>query len=163
MSESLLANKLETAFVAWLNTNKGSDLSGVTICAARATTEQAVPYIAVYCPRAPKHPDMVELTGAMLPRRAELQFLTASHTREGAFAAKAGQWAAELSRLMAGTTGTFSTLITALNPPASGADTRTVTDLKIFGISLMDESSSNPGSEWHEQLILEVDAMASDS
>lgn len=98
-----------------------------------------------------------------MSRRAELQFLTASHGREGAFAAKAGQWAAELSRLLAGTTGTFSTLITALNPPASGADTRTVTDLKIFGISLMDESSSNPGSEWHEQLILEVDAMASDS
>ena len=62
----------------------------------------------------------------MLPRRAEVQFLTVSHGREGAFSAKAGQWAAELQRLLAGTSGTFSALITALNPPTSGPDTRTV-------------------------------------
>lgn len=177
MSEALLALKLETALVAWLNANKGSDLSGVTICAAHGVAEVPPPYIAVLGLRSPKHPDMEKLAGASLPRRCEVQFLLSVNARDEAnatspktYATSAGQWAAELQRILTGSDGAFTQLATDLNPPASPPDTRAVTGLRILsasgsgpGISLMDESSNVAGSEWHELLTLEIDAIPADS
>ena len=175
MSEATLALKLETALVAWINTNKGSDLSGLTICSARATTEVAPPYLAVLCMRAPKHPDCEAFQGASWPRRAEVHFLIAANARDEAnvstrtYATGIGKWAAELQRILTGSDGKFTQLAADLNPPTSGADTRTVTGLYIFKdgqgpfISLMDESSTFAGTEWHELLVLEIDAIPADS
>ena len=175
MSEALLGIKLETALVAWLGTNKGSLLSGVTICGAHGVTEVAPPYLAVLCLRAPKHPDMQVFNGASLPRRAEVQFLLAVNARDEqnaaaplTYATSAAQWAAELQSILTGSDGKFTQLAADLNPPTSGPDTRTVTGLRIFKdgdgpfISLMDESTAFAGSEWQEMLTLEIDAIPAD-
>jgi len=161
---ALLSHKLERAIVAWLTANHGGLLTGWNILPGHTNAENPpIPLLVVACMKPRPHPDF-EGCGRAFPQIVEttLEFRQRGkgHPHETDIAPIVGGVDALLASRPTGReddeTADYLQLITDLNPPATGPDTRTITPLYVFAIHPDGDFGEFDGADYCEQLGLQI-------
>lgn len=172
MSQKRLPPKLETVLVAWINQAKADRLQPATIAGetvsldirdAHTSSEPTPPYISVWCPSAPPHPDFAGMTGASWPRRATVHINMKCTCVEGVSYEPYAKWADELMDVLtqreagreADEQADFSAFIAAAN---LGGAIHPEEGLYITGIKLTADDQGVTGAHWLFSVTLEIDA-----
>ncbi len=162
-----LQTKLANAIVGYLNARKGDRLAGVTIAAAHKPDALTMPFLSVWVPTAPTHPDFIGIQGAYLPQLCTVEFLMKSPMKAD-FETTVALWASELRDILAAgaaapTTATedFLQLVTDLNPEG---EQHPETGLYITTVALDEESHGNAQDVrlYHMQLSIVAQAIDPD-
>lgn len=164
-----LPTKLEAALAKWLRAKRGAFfVPDLTIIGAHEPGVPPVPWLSVLCRSAHVHPQFAEVTGAGLPKIAQVEFTFRVHQSLD-FHTTAALWCGQCADLLARGSAivaeqtqpraSFRGLIADLNPggvmhPAAG--------LAIFAVSEVEESLGTKEKARLAQFALEFVAQNGD-
>lgn len=154
MSTLSLARKAEKAITAYMGT---IITSGLTIYAGHdKASVVSLPYLIVFAEDTQQHPDLPSFTGVRIVTvrfevRVDSEVASARTSLDG--------W----RKTIENTLGDVPTMLTALNPVASGTDTRTITDVHFYDIIAGNEPTEMDRADWVEQITVGVVCQPLDS
>lgn len=169
-TRALLHHKLERAIVAWIIANQGEHFPGVRIVGAHTseveTDEDAVkPELIVACMKGQPHPEF-DGCGRRMPQVVECRMHFRVGAKGNAHEETIAVWLDELEEIITEPAqdggDEYSKLIADLNPPASGADTRTIKPLYLYAVHPSDDAGEFDGVVFDEQIGLEIVAQNGD-
>lgn len=168
----LLHHKVELALVAYITANRANLLPGVSIVPAHIQERPDYPCLIVSCLRGSPHPDFAGC-GRAFPQVVPAVFAFRENANdaphettlgawsgalEGILAARVDDTAPRYAELLAADRLDYSDLLIALNPPATGPDTRVQPALYVHAIHPLEDHGDFDGEAWDENLALEFHA-----